>query len=233
MADYLHTQRIFSAFDRMIRESEEFITIVSPYIILDGEQSMLLRNAAERGVSITIIYRLDSTETAKRLKVLSDLPGIKILGCPDLHAKIYATEDVAILTSKNLTTRKSDCCSIEIGILVERDDDFYEDLINSANEFEQISKKNVLVDNSATLEQIINPKGYCIRCGTQIRLNADYPLCTKCYSDKNSADCNSTEKYCHFCGKEAAEITLRYPVEGKCYSSYLSVHQKSINLRRR
>ena len=226
MADYLHTQRIFSAFDRMIRESEEFITIVSPYIILDGEQSMLLRNAAERGVSITIIYRLDSTETAKRLKELSNLPGIRILGCPDLHAKIYATEEVAILTSKNLTTRKSDCCSIEIGILVERDDDFYEDLINSANEFEQISCKNVLVDNSAALEQIINPKGYCIRCGIQIRLNADYPFCSECYSGFSFAEKDSDEKYCHFCGKEAVEITLRYPVEKKCYSSYLSAHQK-------
>ena len=92
------------------------------------------------------------------------------------------------MTSKNLTTRKSDCCSIEIGILVENNDDFYEDLINSANEFEQISKKNVLVDNSAALKQKMNPKGYCIRCGTQIRLNADYPLCSECYSGWNSAE---------------------------------------------
>ena len=135
------------------------------------------------------------------------------------------------MTSKNLTTRKSDCCSIEIGILVENNDDFYEVLINSANEFEQISKKNVLVDNSAALEQKMNPKGYCIRCGTQIRLNADYPLCSECYSGWNSAEKDANEKYCHFCGKEALEITFKRPVEGKCYSSFLSARQKSISLR--
>ena len=227
MSDFLHTQQIFSVFDSMVRRSNGFIKIVSPYINLDGEQSMLLRKAAERGIPITIIYRLDSMDTANQLEALSDLPGIKIIGCPELHAKIYATEEVAIMTSKNLTTRKSDCCSIEIGILFENGDDFYDDLLESVDDLEKIQRSKILVDNSAELEQFNTQSGYCIHCGKPINLNAEHPYCYNCFKELNSPDPETKEKYCHFCGKEAEGITFRYPVERDCYSNYLSAYSKA------
>lgn len=219
MTEFLRTHDIFSRLNLMLREARKFIVIVSPFIVLDGEQQMLLKKAADNDVPITIIYRLDSTETAERLKGLSDFQGIKIIGCPELHAKIYATEAAAIMGSKNLTTRKYDC-SIEIGLFFDRNEEYYNSLYETAAELAAIPDSQILVDNSA--ERLSNHLGYCIRCGKQLnRLSECAPLCKECYDDwLQSRDKDHEESYCHFCGKKAVGITFRHPIESDCYLKY-------------
>ena len=222
MAKFLRTHDIFSVLNDMIREAENFLVIVSPFIILDGEQKLLLKKAAENGVPITIIYRLDDRQTAKRLKDFSDLPGIKIIGCPELHAKIYATENAAILSSKNLTTREKDC-SIEIGIVFDYREDFYDSLLETARELRDIPDSEVLVDNSEDLSR--KQMGYCIRCGRQIELDKDHPLCNDCLAVwRQFGNRDYEENYCHFCGKRADGIAYSLPVELNCYAQYSRVY---------
>lgn len=222
MAQFLHTHDIFSVLNEMIGKARKFILIVSPYIILDGEQAILLKKAAEKGVPITIIYRLDDERTATRLEELSGLNGIRILGCPELHAKIYATEKAAIMASKNLTTRQMDC-SIEIGILYNRGDVFYRDLLQTGEDIVSLSEQNALVDNTKD-ETIENSEGYCIRCRTPIPLDIKHPLCQRCFDIWNQfKDADYPECYCHYCGSNSSNrffVSFRYPMEPDCFSRW-------------
>ena len=221
MAEFLRTTHdIYSKLDEMIREARKFIVIVSPFISLEGQQMVLLKKTAENGVPITIIYRLDDFETANRLKGLSNFPGIKIIGCPELHAKIYATEDAAIISSKNLTARTT-VYSVEVGICYNRREAFYDSLLETAEELEATPDSQVLVDNSRQKSEEL--LGYCIRCGKRIiKLNKAYPLCRGCYETWNDwGNPDYPEKYCHFCGERSFEITFNHPIEAGCYPKYL------------
>ena len=215
MARFLRSKDIFSLFESMIREAREFVVIVSPFIDFDDrEMARLLSKTADSGGRIIVIYRLGDSKTTNNLKELSDLPGIKIIGCPDLHAKIYATENAAIISSKNLTTRQKGC-SIEIGVVYDCNEDVYDELVQTVNELLEIKESQVLVDKT---EQ----HGYCIRCGKQIQLNAAYPLCRNCFDVWNMfRDSNYSEQYCHYCGNVAVDITYNHPIERGCYSEYL------------
>ena len=146
------------------------------------------------------------------------LPEIKIIGCPDLHAKIYANEDMAILTSHNLTIRQNGS-SIEVGVSYSRDEDIYEELMNSVKRIAQILDAKVLTNNRKDKKDPFI--GYCIRCGNVIPLFIGTPLCKSCYNDwKDLKEKQSKETYCHFCGKKAANISFNNPMEYACYQKY-------------
>ena len=225
MAEFLHTTHdIYSRLNEMIREAGRFIYIVSPFISFEGQQMVSLKKAADNGVRIRIIYRLGNAETERNLSELSEFPGIKIIGCPELHAKIYATEDAAIISSKNLTTRISGF-SVEVGILYERGEDFYDSLIETVKDIVAIPTTEILFNKSESQED--EQLGYCIRCGRRIiDLNICYPLCDECYEVWSSfRNGDYEENYCHFCGKKADGITYNRPVEPGCYSKYLKAEQ--------
>jgi len=61
-------------------------------------------------------------------------------------------------------------------------------------------------------------KGFCIRCGTKIGLNPEYPYCPECYG-KWAAYRNPQykEKYCHECGK-ADNASKARPICKACYA---------------
>ena len=224
MAEYLSTAAdVFSALHSMIREAEQYIVIISPYIILDRQQALMLRKAAEKGVRIIIVYRLDDLKTAQRLNEISSLPGISIYGCPELHAKIYATEGSAIISSKNLTTRQMDC-SIEIGIIVNHWDAFYDELLDTAEEIIEISKPNALVDNS--VQERKEPLGYCIRCRKRIKINIKTPFCKTCLKWAENQYKSTPENYCLYCGKKAEGIVWGLPMENECYHKYIENHSR-------
>ena len=66
-------------------------------------------------------------------------------------------------------------------------------------------------------------KGFCIRCGKEIEFSSDlddpYPYCFSCYRQWTSEgrDEEKKENFCHYCGKKAARITFRKPVEYECW----------------
>ena len=61
--------------------------------------------------------------------------------------------------------------------------------------------------------------GFCIRCGTDIKLNPMAPYCVNCYKSwKNISNKEYEEKYCHICGKEHNSMLLK-PTCYDCYKS--------------
>lgn len=242
MAEFLNSDAIFAELLKIIKEAKETLLLVSPYISLKPEQEKQLRNAAERGVKITIVYRTpdpryeDVRGRTDFIDPIMDLPGLRILECLDLHAKIYANENKAILTSRNLNERNSGY-SIEVGVLYEKnqDRDIYNELFSAAKEISEYSGCIFVVDNARRrnkrLERNNTELGYCVRCKKRIPLSMniplksfklkDIPLCPSCGKRWNQyEDPTYLEKYCHFCGRRADNISVEKPIEPDCYSEY-------------
>jgi hypothetical protein len=61
--------------------------------------------------------------------------------------------------------------------------------------------------------------GFCIRCGTDIKLDPMSPYCSNCYKSwKILSNKEYEEKYCHICGKEHNSMLLK-PTCYDCYKS--------------
>ena len=81
-------------------------------------------------------------------------------------------------------------------------------------------------DNSKQPQKVSNKtSGFCIRCGKEMELNPNKPLCSKCYPIwAKYSDPDYPEKYCHICGKES-EQTYAKPV---CYTCYKKKQIKTL-----
>ncbi len=104
--------KIASAILFVIQTAREELFIVSPYIQLGAgskrhwvEFSSAMQSALDRGVHVTFISRAkdhyhksDNMETLKEWRA----KGCTVYLVPDLHAKIYYNEHVAIISSLNL-----------------------------------------------------------------------------------------------------------------------------------
>ncbi|MFH0846648.1 MAG: phospholipase D-like domain-containing protein [Chloroflexota bacterium] len=73
------------------------------------------------------------------------------------------------------------------------------------------------VKKETSLPFVSQPTGYCIRCGTRMPQNPDYPLCSDCYKEwaryKNP---DYEEQFCHICGRQAL-TTYSKPLCNRCY----------------
>ena len=151
----------------------------------------------------------------------------------NLHAKCYMNENSALITSMNLYGYSEEN-NREMGLFINRSDnyDLYDDMkgeclsiINSAEKY-TLDKKNDFFDflddlfpNSNNSEEL---EGHCIRCGTRIYLNENYPLCEDCYrvwAQYNNP--NFQENYCHKCGQritwqDGEPISYANPLCPKC-----------------
>jgi phosphatidylserine/phosphatidylglycerophosphate/cardiolipin synthase-like enzyme len=131
----------------------------------------------------------------------------------NLHAKLYANEKEALITSENLMDWSRN--TFEIGYV-----------INDAEEITHIVNdiiSNELLDSSWNKKELaLLPKpadglktddgggaktGYCIMCGTSIERKPARPFCFACYKEwkRGGANYNAQYNYCHICGKSAKD----------------------------
>lgn len=191
-----------------------------------------------------VVRRPDKTTKFKKatLKQLIDLVGlgVKLRCVQDLHAKLYVSEQTAIITSLNLLD-SSISNNIELGMEVEVQSpegqallQFYKDDIepdlwqlkvtDEEAEAEPLpagrnapKKSPTSVAVSAKRAATSSPSGFCIRCHGSIPLNPDKPYCRTDYERwAEYENPNYKDKYCHRCGEEHP-ATLRKPLCSDCY----------------
>lgn len=218
MIKSLDTHAIFAELNSIIEKANKFLFLVSPFIKMDGEQLASLKAAVDKGFPVTIIYRLNDSKTLNELKKVSSFPNIKIIGCPDLHAKIYANEKKAILSSRNLTTRQEGC-SIEVGVVFTKSEITYRNLIETVKKLMNVPNTETLVDN-----QYRGELGYCIKCGKRVKIDINTPFCESCLIQAKTEYKNTPQRYCHFCGKKA-EVCWYLPMEHDCYFEYMKTNK--------
>jgi phosphatidylserine/phosphatidylglycerophosphate/cardiolipin synthase-like enzyme len=118
----------------LINQSREELVLVSPYLQLQFNKSNswkefedAMNNALHRGVKVTFISR--STDEYNRKDAMHTLSDWRKKGCSvylleHLHAKIYYSESIAIVSSMNLylgSTIKNYECAVVIDQPVEMD----------------------------------------------------------------------------------------------------------------
>lgn len=110
--------------EKLFENANEHLILISPYISLHERYASVLRaKLANDKLAITLVFgknEEDPSRSMKRtdLEFFMQFPNIEIRFEPRLHAKYYASDQVAIITSMNLY-RYSQDHNIEAGVLIE------------------------------------------------------------------------------------------------------------------
>lgn len=124
MAEFLHDDDLNAAIGRIFRESEQQLVIISPFIKLHSRLKDALKSKSNpHKLNIVVVFGKNENKIEKSLSkeefdFLREFPNITIKYQPRLHAKYYANERSAILSSMNLYDFSQNN-NIEFGILTE------------------------------------------------------------------------------------------------------------------
>jgi len=241
MVEFLETTGVTAALRNLILDTKLYLYLISPYVQLSDRSKELLREVdAVPGIKITFFCRKDSKISMDDLNFLQmKLKNVQVYEIKNLHAKCYLNENTAIITSMNLYQFSQEN-NREMGIKVDKSDGtvydaIYKEIMSldrskekipfravSEKEEAQIQKESQ-IKNTPQRKQVSSALGYCIRCGSEIPLNPNKPLCMKCYSTwVKRSDPTIPENCCHVCGKESKQ-SVEKPV---CYSCYKKMYKK-------
>lgn len=123
MAKFLTGSAIGAEIEKLIREANSTIFLISPYIKLHERIKSELRSLKYKpDVSLKVVFGKNEGNFSQSLNLedldfLKQLPNIEIRYAKSLHAKYYANEEKAILTSMNLYDFSQNH-NIEFGILL-------------------------------------------------------------------------------------------------------------------
>lgn len=233
MADFLTTSGISYNLEQLIKNSNEKLFLVSPYLQIASSLKHLIEERDIRKIDIRVVYRKDNKINAEDMSFLQNLTSVKISACENLHAKCYLNENTAIIASMNLY-QYSQQNNREMGIKIEKEKEpeLYNEILKEVivilqtSQDPEFSVKKIETNTTTESKKVptkINenqPKkdmGFCIRCGTDLKLNPEKPLCLKCYKSwEKYSNSEYKETFCHACGKES-NTTVVKPI---CYACY-------------
>lgn len=122
MAKFLTGNELNAALEKLFEQAEEQIILISPYIKLHDRFASTLRTKKDNSkLEIIIVFGKNEEDLSRSMKeddfnFFKDFPNIQIRYEKRLHAKYYANEYSAILTSMNLYNFSQDN-NIEAGVL--------------------------------------------------------------------------------------------------------------------
>ena len=212
---------------QLINSANEKLILISPYLKISDRLKQSLKDKDLMKLDIRIIYGKSEIELSEH-NWLKSLRSIRTSFCQNLHAKCYLNEKAAIITSMNLYDF-SQVNNNEMGIYVTKDEDpsLYSDIYNEAMRLVRVSDEIKIsvtqvpkTDLPAKVQSAkSDTSGFCIRCGTEIKLNPMIPYCGNCYKAwKKFSNEEYEEKQCHICGKEN-KSTLVKPTCYDCYKA--------------
>ncbi|MEZ4591744.1 MAG: phospholipase D family protein [Chloroflexota bacterium] len=228
MTKFLETTGISHHLQQLIDQANETLILISPYLKVNDRLRYSLEDRDRMKIDIRIVYGKSELQP-EQVNWLRGLQYVRTSFCENLHAKCYLNESEAIITSMNLY-EYSQVNNEEMGIYVKKEDDpqLYDDVYQSARRLIRISDEVRLSvekveskedSTSEAVEESKNDTGYCLRCGTDIKLNPQAPYCYEHYrSWKRFENREYQEKFCHICGKEHTTSMAR-PVCLDCYKS--------------
>ena len=241
MAQFLTTTGVNHHIEKIIREADEFLQIISPYLkgMSPLIQRRIRRKCQEYPVHVVIIYRHEKKQPSNIRDWLSSMPDVFAGFGENLHARCYMNEKEALITSLNLTEH-AQVNNYEMGVLVSYDTDFelYKQVYDEANVIYRASKivyepdwnkearlrreqRRELAED--ILPDMLPEPGFCLRCGTEIPCDAERPYCNSHYRSwarfKNE---DYEEKHCHTCGADH-NSSMTKPLCLSCFKKYGSV----------
>ncbi len=238
MAEFYTTTGISHHLEEIIKNAEERLWLISPYLKVNNRLKELLEDK-KPSVDVRVIYGKSELQP-EEMKWLEGLTQIKTSFRRNLHAKCYLNEDQALLTSMNLY-EFSEKNNDEMGVLVSRDEVLYRKIFEESKRLvdnsEQIRVTVARIETPADDREKPAPKqarrpkaktgtptsAFCIRCKDELPVDPLRPYCSRCFrSWKRCEDRDYEEKHCHTCGKEHS-ATIAKPVCLSCHRKYRRV----------
>jgi len=221
MAKFLDTTGVSNELAQIIKSAKEKLILISPYLQIGDRFKEMLEDQDRLKLDIRIIYR-ESKLQPQENNWLKSLKFVRTSICKNLHAKCYLNEKEALITSMNFY-EFSQMNNNEMGIVVYKSEDaqLYNEINEEANRLKRISEEiKVTVEKVVSKEELNkNGEGYCIRCGSRIKLDPEHPYCLTDYQKwKKFEDITYEEKkgICHMCGKPNIS-SMEKPVCMDCY----------------
>ena len=121
MATFLTTTDSSAAIERVIREADGTLTLISAFVFPRIVHLQRLQEAGERGVEITFLFGKKPMDQGV-FRDLRCLPNMRLYFLRDLHAKCYFNKQEAVVTSLNLLGG-SEAKNREMGVLLRADED--------------------------------------------------------------------------------------------------------------
>ena len=130
MAKFLDGPGVQSALTGIIKNAEQELCIISPYLKIPIQTKNYLKSVEDKNLPVTLIYRSDYQLRDEDLLFFKDLKNLELLHCPNLHSKCYINEKEGLITSMNLHEH-SQTHNWEMGIRFSKTDDreIYNDVI--------------------------------------------------------------------------------------------------------
>ena len=239
MAEFYTTTGISHHLEEIIKNAEERLWLISPYLKVNNRLKELLEGK-KPSVDVRVIYGKSELQP-EEMKWLEGLTQIKTSFRRNLHAKCYLNENEALLTSMNLY-EFSEKNNDEMGVLVSKDEDLYRKIFEESKRLvdnsEQIRVTVARIETPADDREIPAPLqdrrskatktdtptfAFCIRCADELPANPLQPYCSRCFSSwKRYENPDYEEKHCHTCGKEH-KATMSKPACLSCYRKYRRV----------
>jgi phosphatidylserine/phosphatidylglycerophosphate/cardiolipin synthase-like enzyme len=214
---FLTTKQVSGEVERVVREAEQFITLITPYIRIPDIFVVRLKAAQDKGVKVRLVLGKVEAKPDEEDK-LRYLDRTEVYFLENLHAKCYLNENRAIVTSMNLH-QFSEANNREMGIAVLRREDgpVYDEVKAEADQIARDAVVYFRDDQRAAASG--DAPGYCVHCGRSIDFDPDKPLCRECYREwSRRSNSDYTEDYCHSCG-DRARTSVRRPLCDECFRS--------------
>lgn len=140
MATFLTTTDSSAAIERVIREAEGSLTLISAFVFPRVVHLQRLQEAGERGVIMTFIFGKRPMDQGV-FRDLRCLPNMRLYFLKELHAKCYFNETEAVVTSLNLLGG-SERANREMGVLLSATSDAtaYAAMVKEAQSIVRISE---------------------------------------------------------------------------------------------
>lgn len=123
MAKFLTTTGISHELEELIKDAEEWLLLISPFLQVNQRIRDLLTHKDKSNVIVEVVYG-KSELSPEESDWLSSTPSIRTSYRTNLHAKCYLSEKKALLTSMNLYAF-SQVNNLEMGVLVDRHEELY------------------------------------------------------------------------------------------------------------
>lgn len=224
MAKFLNTRKAVSELEDLIRNADQKLILISPYLKISRDFRELLDFRNKKDKITTIIFGKQELNPDE-MKFLQSLRFVILKYNETLHAKCYMNDSKMIITSLNLY-EFSMANNKEMGVLIDKNDLADKELFDEAikeiefidatsERFEFGTKvKEKEIEDRKKIKSAVDGNGFCIRTGATIPFNIEKPLSKDAYKKWNEyGDRDYPEKFCHFSGEPSnGETSVNQPV---------------------
>lgn len=130
MAKFLNTRKAVSEIEDLIRNADQRLILISPYLKLSKDFKELLKYRNSKDKITTVIFGKQELNP-NEMKFLQELRFVILKYNQDLHAKCYLNDNQMIITSLNLYEFSMNN-NKEMGVLINKNDEHDAELFNDA-----------------------------------------------------------------------------------------------------